>query len=442
MAAPTLTVRDDRTGAEYVIPIEDGAIHAHHLAQIKERPDDDGLISYDPGLRHTAICRSSIGQVDGAAGTLLYRGYPIDELAAHSSYLETAYLIVKGHLPTASHFATWERNIKQHTLVHESVKRLMEGFRYDAPPMGVLVGMIGSLSAFYPDARDVLDLESRRVQTRRLIGKIPTIAAFAYRRRRGLPYVYPNSDLSYAGNFLSMLFKMTELEFRPDPVLERALDVLFILYAEHAQNCSTAGARLTGSAHADAYAVVAAAAAAMSGPGHGGASELVLHMLRQIGTPERVPAFLAEARTTGKRLPGVGHSIYRSRDPRAILLRPIAEQVFGVLAPPAELPVAREVERLLADDAWFVEHGWFPTVDFYAALVYSAMKIPVEMFPVLFAIPRTASWMAQWAETVLDPDQIVARPRQIYTGHPRRAYLPLDERSDEGMLETEILGSL
>jgi len=442
MPLPTLTIRDDRTGAEYVLPIEDGAIRAADLAQIAAGPDDPGLVSYDPGLRHTAICKSGIGEVNGAAGTLLYRGYPIEELAAHGTYLETAYLIVKGELPNAARYATWEHNIKQHTMLHESVKRLMERYRYDAPPMGVLVGTMGSLSAFYPDAYDVLDVESRRIQTRRLIGKIPTIAAFAYRRRRGLPCVYPNSDLSYTGNFLSMVFKMTELEYRPDPVLERALNVLFIVYAEHAQNCATASARMTGSSHADAFAVVASAAAAMSGPGHGGASELVLRMLREIGTPDRVAGHLAAARAAGHRPPGIGHSTYTRSDPRAAIVRSLSEEVFEVTAPPSVLPVAREIERVLSEDAWFAERGWFPNVDFHAALTYDAMGLPVEMFPVLFAIPRAASWMAQWAEALVDPDQVIARPRQIYSGHAQRAYVSISDRGDRGPGEPEIRGSL
>jgi citrate synthase len=442
MARSTLTVTDDRTGRTYTLPIENGAIRAADLEQIQLEPHGPGLISYDPGLRNTALCKSKIGSVDAGPDTLRYRGYAIEDLAAHSTYLETAYLIVKGELPVASHFATWERNLKLHTMLHENVKRLMEGFRYDARPMSILTGTVAALSAFYPDAHDVLDLESRRVQTRRLIGKMPTIAAFAYRRSGGLPYVYPDNDLSYTGNFLSMLFKMTELEYRPNPVLERALDVLFILYAEHAQNCSTTAARITGSTHADPYAVIASACTAMSGPGHGGANERVLLMLQEIGSADRVAAFVADVKANPRPLPGLGHSAYVQRDPRAPIIRALAEEVYGEVGPPALLPVARELERIVLHDHWFASRALFPNADFYSALVYDAMGFPVEMFPVLFAIPRTASWMAQWAEMVIDPEQDVARPRQVYTGSAPRPYVPVEEREQLGALETAIHGRL
>jgi citrate synthase len=322
------------------------------------------------------------------------------------------------------------------------VKRLMEGFRYDARPMSILTGTVAALSAFYPDAHDVLDLECRRVQTRRLIGKMPTIAAYAYRRSRGLPYVYPDNELSYTGNFLSMLFKMTEIEYRPNPVLERALEVLFILYAEHAQNCSTTAARITGSTHADPYAVIASALAAMSGPGHGGANERVLHMLKEIGSAERVKDFAADLKANPRRVPGLGHSTYLQRDPRAPIIRALAEEVYAEVGPPALLPVARELEKIVLHDHWFASRRLFPNADFYSALVYDAMGFPVEMFPVLFAIPRTASWMAQWAEMVIDPEQDVARPRQVYTGSPLRPYVPVEQREQLGALETAIHGRL
>src|SRR5262245_61778935 len=442
MVRNSLTVTDDRTGKTYTLPIEDGAIRASDLAQIQLEPRGPGLVSYDPGLRNTALCRSKIGCIDAGPDTLTYRGYAIEELAARSTYLETAYLIVKGELPVASHFAMWTRNIKLHTMLHENVKQLMEGFRYDARPMSILTGTVAALSAFYPDANDVLDLENRRVQTRRLIGKMPTIAAFAYRRSRGLPYVYPDNELSYTGNFLSMLFKMTEIEYRPNPVLERALDVLFILYAEHAQNCSTTAARITGSAHADPYAVIASACAAMSGPGHGGANERVLHVLQQIGSAERVKDFVADLKANPRRVPGLGHSAYVQRDPRAPIIRALAEEVYSEVGPPALLPVARELEKIVLHDHWFASRRLFPNADFYSALVYDAMGFPVEMFPVLFAIPRTASCMAQWAEMVIDPEQVVARPRQVYAGSPLRPYVPVEQREQLGALETAIHGRL
>jgi citrate synthase len=399
-------------------------------------------MSYDPALRNTALCKSKIASAEAGPDALRYRGYAIEDLAARSTYLETAYLIVKGELPVASHFAMWTRNIKMHTMLHENVKRLMGGFRYDARPMGILTGTVAALSAFYPDAHDVLDLESRRVQTRRLIGKMPTIAAFAYRRSRGLPYVYPDNELSYTGNFLSMLFKMTELGYRPNPVLERALDRLFILYAEHAQNCSTTAARVTGGTYADPYAVIASSCAAMSGPGHGGANERVLRMLQAIGSADRVGEFVEELKANPRHLPGLGQSAYVQRDPRAAIIRELADEVYAEVGAPALLPVARELEKIVLHDDWFASRHLFPNVDFYSALVYDAMGFPVEMFPVLFAIPRTASWMAQWAEMVTDPEQEVVRPRQLYTGAPPRAYVPIEQREQLGALETAISGRL
>jgi citrate synthase len=438
MPKDSLTITDDRTGRTYVVPIEHGVVHAHDLAAIRVDPRDDGLVVYDPGLHHTALCRSGIGTVDEDRGTLRYRGYPVEQLAAHGTYLETAYLLVKGELPTEERLRVWEYNVKHHTMLHEAVRRAMEGFHYDAPPMSMLLGTIGILSSFYPDARAVHDIESRRVQTRRLIGKVPTIAAFAYRRSRGLPYVYPDNDLSYAGNFLSMIFRMTELEYRPNPVLERALDALFIVYAEHGQNCSTAAARVTGSAEADPYAVVAAAIGAMSGPGHGGQAERVLRTLRSIESPDHVPAFLAELKTHPRRTPGLGHSLYQHRDPRAAVIRPIADAVFAEVGPPDVLPIAREIERILDDDPAWAAAGLFPNVDLYAALVYDAMGLPATMFPVLHAIPRVASWMAQWAELINDPDHAVVRSRQVYVGPRPRTVVPMSERTGEGADETEL----
>ncbi len=442
MAKSTLTVRDDRTGKEYVIPIEHGAIRATDLAQIKSGPDDGGLVSYDPAFVNTAACKSKVSYIDGDRGILRYRGYPIEELAEKSTYLETAYLVVKGELPTTSHLAMWRHNITMHTMVHENLKRFMQGFRYDAHPMGMLVGTVGALSTFYPDARDVMNLESRRMQTRRLIGKMPTIAAFAYRHSRGLPLVYPDNDLSYTGNFLSMLFKMTELTYRPDPVLEHALDVLFILHADHEQNCSTTAARVVGSSLADPYAVVAAAGAALSGPRHGGANEEVVRMLREIGSVDHIPGLIKQVKAGERRLMGFGHRVYKNYDPRAKIIKEIAYQVFEVTGRSPLIDVALELEKIALDDEYFVKRKLYPNVDFYSGIIYDAMGFPVEMFPVLFAIPRTSGWMAQWAEMVLDEEQRIARPTQLYVGHDERPYLPLDRRRDIGAQETEVRGPL
>ena len=442
MAKDTLTIRDDRTGKEYVIPIEFGSIRATDLAQIKTGPDDGGLVSYDPAFMNTAACKSKVTFIDGDRGILRYRGYPIEELAEKSTYLETAYLIVKGELPTTSHLAMWRHNITMHTMVHENLKRFMQGFRYDAHPMGMLVGTVGALSTFYPDARDVMDLESRRMQTRRLIGKIPTIAAFAYRHSRGLPYVYPDNDLSYTGNFLSMLFRMTELKYRPDPVLEHALEVLFILHADHEQNCSTTAARVVGSALADPYSVVAAAAAALSGPRHGGANEEVVHMLREIGSMNNIPALIKQVKAGERRLMGFGHRVYKNYDPRAKIIKEVAYQVFEVTGRSPLIDIALELEKIALDDEYFVKRKLYPNVDFYSGIIYDAMGFPVEMFPVLFAIPRTSGWMAQWAEMVLDEEQRIARPRQVYIGRDLRSYPPLDARRDVGAQETEVRGPL
>jgi citrate synthase len=442
MAKETLTVRDDRTGKEYVIPIELGAIRATDLAQIKAGSDDAGLVSYDPAFMNTAACKSKVSYIDGDRGILRYRGYPIEQLAEQSTYLETAYLVVKGELPTTSHLAMWRHNITMHTMVHENLKRFMQGFRYDAHPMGMLVGTVGALSTFYPDAKDVMDLESRRMQTRRLIGKIPTIAAFAYRHSRGLPFVYPDNELSYAGNFLAMLFKMTELKYRPDPVLEHALDVLFILHADHEQNCSTTAARVVGSALADPYAVVAAAAAALSGPRHGGANEEVVHMLREIGSLSNIPALIKQVKAGERRLMGFGHRVYKNYDPRAKIIKEIAHQVFQVTGKSPLIDIALELEKIALDDDYFVKRKLYPNVDFYSGIIYDAMGFPVEMFPVLFAIPRTAGWTAQWAEMLLDEEQRIARPKQLYIGHGERSYPALDRRRDVGAQETEIRGPL
>ena len=433
--ADTLTVIDNRTGKKIELPIEHGAIHAAELTRL-------GIVSYDPALLNTAACKSKISYIDGERGILRYRGYPIEELAEKSSFLETAYLIVKGELPTASHFRMWQRNITMHTLVHENLKQFIQGFRYDAHPMGILIGTVGALSTFYPEAKNVMDLESRRVQTRRLIGKMPTIAAFAYRHSRGLPYIYPDNDLSYTGNFLSMMFKMTELKYKPDPVLERALDVLFILHADHEQNCSSTTMRAIGSAHSDPYAAVAGAAAALGGPRHGSANEEVVRMLHEIGTADRIPALIKRVKAGELRLTGFGHRVYKNYDPRAKIIKRIAYEVFEVTGKNPLIDIAIELERIALQDDYFVSRRLYPNVDFYSGIIYEAMGLPVTMFPVLFAIARTAGWMAQWAEMLLDEEQKITRPKQLYIGYDERAYVPLDQRRDGGALETEVSGPL
>jgi citrate synthase len=435
MAAQTLTLIDNRTGKKIDVPIEDDAIHATELAKL-------GLVSYDPALLNTAACKSKISFIDGDRGILRYRGYPIEELAEKSSFLETAYLIVKGELPTTSHFRMWQHNIKTHTLVHENLKQFIEGFRYDAHPMGILIGTVGALSTFYPEARHVMDLESRRMQTRRLIGKMPTIAAFAYRHSRGLPYVYPDNDLSYTGNFLSMMFKMTELKYKPDPVLEHALDVLFILHADHEQNCSTTTMRTIGSSLADPYIATAGAAAALAGPRHGSANEEVVHMLHEIGSADRVPGLIKQVKAGERRLMGFGHRVYKNYDPRAKIIKRIAHEVFQVTGKNPLIDIALELERIALQDDYFVSRKLYPNVDFYSGIIYEAMQLPVAMFPVLFAIARTAGWMAQWAELVLDEEQKITRPKQVYIGYDERSYVPLDQRRDGGALEPEVSGPL
>ncbi|MFN8625312.1 MAG: citrate synthase [Candidatus Binatia bacterium] len=438
MAKNTLTITDNRTGKHYEIPIEDHAIRTADLRQIKTSADDGGLMGYDPALANTASCKSKITYIDGDKGILRYRGYPIEELAEKSNYLETAYLIVKGELPDAKHFEAWRHNITIHTMVHENIKKFVDEFRYDAHPMGILVGTVGALSTFYPDAKDVMNLESRRLQTRRLIGKLPTLAAFAYRHSRGLPYVYPDNDLSYCGNFLSMLFKMTELQYKPNPVLERALDVLFVLHADHEQNCSTNAVRSVGSSQVDPYSAIAAGVAALYGPLHGGANEAVIHMLLEIGTVDRVPEYIKRFKAGEGRLMGFGHRVYKNYDPRAKIIKKIAYEVFEVTGKNPLIDIALELERIALQDDYFVSRKLYPNVDFYSGIIYQAMGFPMTMFPVLFAIPRTSGWMAQWAELVRDPEQRIARPRQIYTGEVTRAYVPLHQRSEPSMREEAV----
>ena len=429
MANNTLTVTDNRTGKQYEIPIEQGGvIRAARLRDIKTGPEDFGLMSYDPAFTNTASCRSKVTFIDGEKGILRYRGYPIEDLAEHSNYLEVAYLVVKGELPNEHHFRAWEENIKTHTMVHENLKNFMQGFRYDAHPMGMLVGTIGAMSTFYPDAKEIMNLESRRLQTRRLIGKLPTLAAWAYRHTRGLPYVYPDNDLSYAGNFLSMLFKMTELRYKPNPTLERALDILFILHADHEQNCSANAMRSVGSSQVDPYSAVAAATAALYGPLHGGANEAVIRMLTEIGSIKRVPEFIKSVKGGERKMMGFGHRVYKSYDPRAKIVKQLAYEVFEITGRNPLIDIALELEKIGLEDEYFVSHRLYPNVDFYTGIIYQAMGFPMTMFPVLFAIPRTSGWMAQWAEMVRDAEQKIARPRQIYIGEVNRQWIPIEKR--------------
>jgi citrate synthase len=424
----TLTITDNRTGKQYEIPITDGTIRATDLRQIRDGKDDGGLATYDPAFMNTAACRSRITYIDGDRGILMYRGYPIEQLAERSTYLETAYLIIFGELPTSAQLAQWTHDITFHTMLHENIKKLMEGFQYDAHPMGVFLSTVGAFSTFYPDAKRIFDEKSRLKQIHRLIAKVPTIAAYAYRHSIGRPYVYPDNDLSFTGNFLNMLFKMTELKYHVSPVLERALEVLFILHADHEQNCSTSAMRNIGSSHADPYSAMAGAAAALYGPLHGGANEAVLRMLNEIGSVANVPAFIKRVKAGEGRLMGFGHRVYKSYDPRAKIIKQTADSVFEVTGRNPLLEIALELERIALQDEYFVTRKLYPNVDFYSGLIYQAMGFPVDMFPVLFAIPRTSGWIAQWEEMLLDPEQKIARPKQVYAGPSRRDYVPLDSR--------------
>src|SRR5262247_758853 len=416
----TLSIVDNRTGKKYELPIHDGTVRAMDLRQIKTGPEDFGLMTYDPAFMNTASCRSAITYIDGDKGILLYRGYPIEQLAEQSDYLETAYLLLFGELPTPSQQQAWIREITLHTMLHENVKKFMEGFRYDAHPMGIFLSTVGALSTFYPDARNIFDKESRLKQTHRLIAKVPSIAAYAYRHIVGRPYVYPDNDLSFTGNFLNMLFKMMEVKYQPNPVLSRALDVLFILHADHEQNCSTSSMRNIGSSHVDPYSALAGAAAALYGPLHGGANEAVLRMLTEIGSIKNVPEFIRRVKGGDGRLMGFGHRVYKSYDPRATIIKKIADQVFEVTGKNPLLEIALELERIALQDDYFVSRKLYPNVDFYSGLIYQAMGFPTGMFTVLFAIARTSGWAAQWQEMVIDADQKIARPRQIFTGCKRR----------------------
>src|SRR6201996_9833410 len=428
-SADTLTVTDNRTGKQYEIPIEDNTIRATELRNIKTADDDFGLMTYDPAFMATASCRSAVTYIDGEAGILEYRGYPIEQLAERSSYLEVAYLLVHGELPTRDQLDEWTHQITIHTFVHENVKEFMQGFRYDAHPMGMLLASVGALSTFYPEASAIKDEDVRYMQIIRLIAKMPTLAAFSYRHNRGMPYVYPDNDLSYAGNFLSMIYKMTELKYGPDPRLEHALDVLFILHADHEQNCSTSAVRGVGSTQVDPYSAVAAGVAALYGPLHGGANEAALRMLARIEKVENIPDFLEGVKAGNERLMGFGHRVYKNYDPRARIIRKHLDAVFEVRGKSPLLDVATELEKRALDDEYFTSRKLYPNVDFYSGLIYEALGLPVAMFPVMFAIGRTSGWIAQWKEMVEDDEQKIARPRQIYTGDRDLDYIPIEQRS-------------
>lgn len=423
-----LTIIDSRTEKEYAIPITNGTIKAMDLRQIKISDDDFGMMTYDPAFMNTASCKSKITFIDGDKGILRYRGFPIEQLAGKSSYLEVAYLVINGELPTKSQLDEWTFQITHHTMLHENTKKFMEGFVPDAHPMGMLVSTIGALSTFYPDARDIFDAESRKLQTYRLIGKVPTIAAYCYRHRLGLPYVYPDNDLSYPGNFLSMMYKMTELKYKPNPVLEHALDILFILHADHEQNCSANVMRSTGSSHADPFVSMAGAAAALYGPLHGGANEEVLRMLNEIGSKDKVPDFIKRVKGGEVKLMGFGHRIYKNYDPRAKIIKETADRVFEVTGRSPLLDIALELEGVALEDEYFIKRKLYPNVDFYSGIIYQAMGFPTDAFTVLFAIARTAGWIAQWQEMLLDPEQKIARPRQVYLGSDARDYVPMEKR--------------
>jgi len=426
----TLTVIDHRTGRQYEIPVQDGAIRAVDLRQIKVSADggDPGLMTYDPGYVNTASCRSAISFIDGEKGILRYRGYPIEQLAERSTFLETAYLLLHGELPSPAELDSWVRNITHHTIIHENIKKFIDGFHHDAHPMGMFVSTVAALSTFYPEAKQIQDETSRRNQIFRLIAKTPTLAAFAYRHSVGMPYAYPDNDLSYAGNFLNMMSKATEVKYTPNKTLERALDVLFILHADHEQNCSSSAMRGVGSSHADPYSAMAAAAAALYGPLHGGANEEVVRMLREIGSTDRIPGYIDRVKRGEFRLMGFGHRIYKNYDPRATIIKRVAEEVFDVTGKNPLIDIAVELERIALNDDYFVTRKLYPNVDFYSGIIYEAMRFPLDMFPVLFAMGRTPGWLAQWQEMLLDREQKIARPRQIYIGPPARDYVPIEER--------------
>jgi citrate synthase len=428
MAAETLTITDNRTGKTYDVPVEHDTIRAMDLRQIKVNDDDFGMMSYDPAYKNTASTKSTITLVDGDQGIMRYRGYPIEQLAQKSSFLEVAYLILFGQLPKQAEMDSWVHDITYHTFLHENIKTLMQAFRYDANPMGMFISTVAALSTFYPEARQVDDPDTRLHQIKRLIAKVPTIAAFSYRHARGLPYVYPDNELSYTGNFLSMLFKMSESKYMLDPVLERALDILFILHADHEQNCSTSTMRAIGSSKADPYMALAGAAAALYGPLHGGANEAVLRMLEEIKDVKQVPTYIERVKQGEFRLMGFGHRVYKNFDPRAQIIKKVADDVFKISGRNPLLDVALELERIALEDDYFVSRSLYPNVDFYSGLIYQAIGLPVDMFPVMFALARTVGWLAQWQELLNDTEQAIARPRQIYLGEGERNYVAIKNR--------------
>ncbi len=428
MPTETLTVTDNRTGKTYELPITDGSVRASDLRQFKLSPNDYGLMSYDPAFTNTASTRSAITYLDGDDGILLYRGYPIEQIAEKSNFLETAYLVLHGELPTSAQLSGWQDEITHHSMLHENIKHLIDAFRHDAHPMGMFISAVAALSSFYPESAQIYDAGVRQLQITRLIAKVPTIAAFSYRHIMGFPYIYPDNDLSYAGNFLNMMFKMTELKYHSDPVLERALDILFILHADHEQNCSTNTMRAIGSAHADPYVALAGAAAALYGPLHGGANEAVVRMLAKIGSTKNIPAFIESVKRGEGKLMGFGHRVYKNFDPRGKLVKKLAYEVFEVTGRNPLLDVALELEKIALEDDYFITRKLYPNVDFYSGLIYQAMKLPTPMFPVLFAIPRTVGWLSQWVELLEDPEQKIARPRQVYTGHTTRNYQAIERR--------------
>ena len=429
MPSNTLTITDNRNAKNYELPIENGTIRAMDLRKIKTSPDDFGLMTYDPAFMNTASCESRITFIDGDRGILRYRGYPIEVLAEHCTFLEVAYLLLFGELPTPDELKTWVNEITHHTMLHETTKKLMEGFLYDAHPMAMLVSTVAALSTVYPQARDIHDPANRLLQIKRLIGKMPSIAAMSYRHSLGLPYIYPDNDLSYPENFMNMLWKMVEPKYVANPVIASALDILFILHADHEQNCSTSTMRAVGSSHADPYLATAAAAAALAGPLHGGANEAVLEMLDEIGSKANVPAYVKKIKDGHGKLMGFGHRVYKNYDPRATIIKRTAEKVFAVTGGNPKLDIALELERIALEDEYFVSRKLYPNVDFYSGIIYQAMGFKPEMFTVLFAIPRTAGWLAQWQEMVIDPEQKIARPRQIYTGHEIRQFVPAEKRA-------------
>lgn len=428
MSKETLTVTDNRTGRTYELPVTNGTIRAMDLRQIKVNDDDFGLMSYDPAFKNTASTTSTITYIDGDRGILRYRGYPIEVLAEKCTFLEVAYLLLFGELPDKEELDNWEQEITHHTLLHENMKGLLEDFRYDAHPMGMLISGVAALSTFYPEAKQVEDPENRLLQIKRLIAKMPTLAAYAYRFSMGFPINYPDNDLTYAGNFLNMMFKMVEPKYEPHPALQRALDVLFILHADHEQNAGTTAMRTIGSTLSDPYSAIAGAAAALYGPRHGGANEAVVRMLTEIGDVKNIPGYIERVKQGEFRLMGFGHRVYKNYDPRARLVKEVADEVFEVTKRNPLLDIALELERVALEDDYFVSRRLYPNVDFYSGIIYQAMGLPTSMFPVMFAIPRTAGWLAQWQEMLEDPEQAIARPRQVYLGADELEFVPVGER--------------